>query len=281
MDHPSRAGLEPGRPVRHATSPLGPLAQDGWSLIFGEVRHTRMRPVRHAFRHRAFHLRLPVDRLPDGPTGNTLFGVNRTGLLSFHEADHGHGGRALPFIRGLLADAGVDAQGAVWLHTFPRVLGYAFKPVSFWHCHDTSGALMAVVAEVNNTFGERHCYLLAHADGSALRAGEELRALKVFHVSPFCAVEGGYRFRFLSNGRRSVARIDLDDQQGPLLVTSLSGVHRPLDTKGAVRALLLHPAFTAMVIVRIHWHAFRLWLKRVPFHRKPAPPEGFVTRAPR
>ncbi len=272
-------GHHDARDTARAPGTFGRLVRDGWALVFGEVRHTRLRPTRHAFRYPAFHLRVPVDRLPSEGCGSVLFGVNRPGLLSFHEADHGAGGPALAFIRGLLAEAGVRADGAVWLHTFPRVLGYTFKPVSFWHCHDAEGRLAAVVAEVNNTFGERHCYLLAHPDGTPLRAGEELRAHKVFHVSPFCAVEGAYRFRFLSNGRRSVARIDLDDAHGPLLVTSLSGELHPLHAQAALRALLLHPAFTVMVILRIHWHALKLWLKRVPFHRKPAPPEGFVTRA--
>ncbi len=260
---------------------LARLARGGWELLFGEVRHARLRPAHHAFRYRAFHLRVPVHRLADTGRGNLLFGVNAPGLLSFRETDHGDGGPALAFIRGLLRDAGLRADGEVWLHTFPRMLGYAFKPVSFWFCHDSEGGLVAVVAEVNNTFGERHCYLLANPDGGALRAGAELRAPKVFHVSPFCGVEGRYRFRFLSNGRRSIARIDLDDDTGALLTTSLSGEHRPLDARAVGRALLLHPAFTAMVIARIHWHALSLWLKRVPFHRKPAPPEGFVTRAPR
>jgi hypothetical protein len=87
---------------------------------------------------------------------------NRFGLLSFHDRDHGDGrADALAWIDELLASEGVaDADGEVWLHTYPRVLGYVFKPVSFWYCHRADGTLAAVVAEVNNTFGERHCYLL-------------------------------------------------------------------------------------------------------------------------
>jgi DUF1365 family protein len=158
------------------------------------------------------------------------------------------------------------------------VLGYAFKPVSFWFCHRADGALAAIVVEVNNTFGERHCYLLADPAGAPLKSGAELRAAKVFHVSPFCSVEGGYRFRFVTTDERALARIDHDDAEGPLLLTSLSGRFAPIAGRSLARALLGHPLFTFGVIARIHWHALRLWLRRVPFHRKPEPPRPIVTR---
>jgi hypothetical protein len=259
---------EPGR-----TAPF-----EGWALAFGEVRHARLRPVRHAFRYPAFFLRVPVHRLDGRSRGSWLFGANRPALLAFAEADHGTGGAARDWIRGLLRAGGVEADGEVWLHTFPRVLGYVFKPVSFWYCHDAGGALRAVVAEVNNTFGERHCYLLTAPGGGPLRQGAELRAAKVFHVSPFCGVEGRYRFRFANLPERSIARVDHDDEAGPVLQTSLSGRYRPLDARGCLRALAGYPAFTFGVMLRIHWQALRLWAKRVPFFRKPAPPALPVTR---
>ena len=261
---------------RSAENARSPLAQ--WSLAFGEVRHTRLRPVRHAFRYRSFFARVPAHRLDGEPRGSWLFGVNRRALISFRESDHGDGGAALPWIRRLLTDAGIDADGEIWLHAFVRVFGYAFKPVSFWFCHDRGGTLRAVVAEVNNTFGERHCYLLAEPDGRALRAGVELRAIKVFHVSPFCGVEGSYRFRFMDNPMRAVARIDYDDAHGPILATSMSGRLVPLDTAACARALLAYPGFTFGVMARIHWQALRLWLKRVHWFRKPTPPSVFTTR---
>ena len=96
----------------------------------------------------------------------------------------------------LLASESVDADGEVVLHAFPRMLGYVFNPVSFWVCHDREGRVRAVLCEVCNTFGEQHNYLLAHPDGRPLVSGETLRARKVLHVSPFCEVKGGYRFRF-------------------------------------------------------------------------------------
>jgi hypothetical protein len=239
----------------------------------GAVRHLRLRPVEHAFSYPTFFLMLPMRALRE--RGSPGIARNRFGLISFHDADHGDGrADALAWLDQLLAAEGVrGADGEVWLHTYPRVLGYAFKPVSFWYCHDRAGALVAVLVEVNNTFGERHCYLL---DGA--RWGRELVATKVFHVSPFCRVAGRYRFRFLRSGERLVARIDHDDEAGPLLQTSISGRLETLDRAAALRAFAALPLLGLGVIARIHWQALRLWLRRVPYWRKPAPPELFVTR---
>jgi uncharacterized protein len=132
------------------------------------------------------------------------------------------------------------------------------------------------VAEVNNTFGERHCYLL---DDAALDWGATAMARKVLHVSPFCEVRGTYRFRFARTTDRIVARVELDDDQGRLLVTSVSGRFEPL-TAARIRATLLRmPMLTLGVVARIHWQALRLWLKRVPWFRKP-PYAGTVRITP-
>lgn len=249
-----------------------------WNLAFGEVRHARLRPVGHAFRYRSFFLRVPAHLLDGGSHGRWWFGVNRRALISLNESDHGNGGAVRPWIAGLLRDAGLPCDGEIWLHAFPRVLGYAFKPVSFWFCHDREGALRAVVAEVNNTFGERHCYLLAGERGEPMTAGVELRARKVLHVSPFCSVEGSYRFRFLQARGRALMRVDYDDAQGPLLATSMSGRLVPVGRASCARALAGFPWFTLGVVVRIHWQALRLWAKRVPWHRKPGAPSPAITR---
>ena len=244
-------------------------------IATGVVRHRRLRPAHNAFDYRTYFLLLPMRTLAGAPCA--ALHRNRFGLLSFHDRDHGAGGPdALAWLDALLAREGVcDASGEVWLQTYPRVLGYAFKPVSFWYCHRTDGALAAIVAEVNNTFGERHCYLLA---GPELAYGRELQARKVFHVSPFCEVQGGYRFRFMRTAERVVARIDHDDANGPLLQTSVSGRLAPLTSARVRAAFLGMPLMSLGVIARIHWQALRLWLKRVPFVAKPAPPDAFITR---
>ena len=252
-------------------------------LGFGQVRHTRLKPARNAFAYPTYFLLLPMRSIRQNGAGALAF--NRRAALSFHDVDHGDGraadqGGALAWLDELLQREGIDdATGEVWLHCYPRVLGYTFKPVSFWYCHAANGSLRTVVVEVNNTFGERHCYLLDRpANGQFL--GAELRADKVFHVSPFCNVEGGYRFRFMFNGdmSRTVARIDYDDATGPLLETSVSGRLEPATPASVRKALWRYPAMTLGVIARIHLQAVRLWFKRVKFFGKPVPPDQFVTR---
>ncbi|MDX1376413.1 MAG: DUF1365 domain-containing protein [Burkholderiales bacterium] len=251
----------------------------GAEILLGRVMHRRLRPAANRFAYGVYFLRIPLARLAsiEGP----LLSINRWNLLSFDFRDHGarDGSHPLGWIRALLAREGLAAaDGEVWLHAFPRLLGYVFNPVSFWFCEDGAGRTRAILAEVNNTFGERHAYLLAHADGRPIHAGEALETRKAFHVSPFCTVSGGYRFRFLMQRGRRIARIDYADDDGPLLLTSVSGRGAPLSTRAILRAVLRHPLMTFGVIARIHWQAFRLWAKRVPFHGKPAAPLEEVTR---
>jgi DUF1365 family protein len=244
---------------------------------FGQVRHTRLRPARHAFAYGTFFLMLPMRSL--AVLGSKALAVNRFGAISFHDRDHGDGrdaseGGALAWLDALLQSEGIaDANGEVWLHCYPRIFGFTFKPVSFWYCHDASDRLRAIVVEVNNTFGERHCYLLDKPQW-----GIEQTADKVFHVSPFCSVEGQYRFRFMRTSDRTVARIDHDDALGALIQTSVSGHLVALNTRSQWQALLRYPLMTVMVVLRIHWQAFKLWRKKVTFFSKPTPPQDFVTR---
>ncbi len=243
---------------------------------FGQVRHTRLRPRRNAFAYPTLFLLLPMRSWraqPGGPLPR-----NRPGWIAFHDRDHGDGrDDALGWLEELLAREGIrDAGGEVWLHCMPRVLGYAFKPVSFWYCHRADGSLRAIVAEVHNTFGERHCYLL---DRPAW--GRELQADKAFHVSPFCRVEGEYRFRFLTTAARdrTVVRIDYGDAGGPVLQTSVSGTLQPATAAVLRGAIWRHPVFSLAVIGRIHWQALRLWLRRVRWFPKPEAPGRPVSRS--
>jgi uncharacterized protein len=243
---------------------------------FGTVRHTRLRPVRHAFAYPTYFLMLPMRSLDQQPA--SLLARNRFAPISFYDKDHGDGRlQALQWLDDLLHSEGIDdVKGEVWLHCYPRVLGYTFKPVSFWYCHRADDSLRAIVVEVNNTFGEKHVYLLDHA-----KLGQEIVANKVFHVSPFCNVEGQYRFRFMTTPERSrtVARIDYDDAQGALINTSVSGDLQPLSAQAIRKAILSYGVMTLGVIARIHWQAIKLFFKRVPFFSKPTPPAVLVTRS--
>ena len=255
-------------------------------LCFGGIRHERLRPATNFFSYGAYFFRLPLRTLKnpnDSFAGTRLFSRNRFNLLSFHDRDHGDGDPTRPLLQWIdeqLAAEGIhDADGEIWLQAFPRVLGFVFNPVSFWFCHRSDGALRAILCEVRNTFGEKHCYLLD--TGKPLPFGIELTAKKVFHVSPFCDVVGRYRFRFMqSRGEpeRLVARIEHDDPGGPLLLTSIHGTAFPVTDIRVARAFFCYPLMTFGVVARIHWQALRLWIKRVPFFRKPAPPTKELSR---
>jgi uncharacterized protein len=273
---------------------------NGPLLATGQVRHRRLRPTAHAFNYPAAFLLLPMRQLR--AQACPALARNGRAALSFHDADHGDGGPdALAWLEALLEREGVQHTGGeIWLQAFPRIWGYAFKPVSFWYVHAEGGALRAVVAEVHNTFGQRHAYLMtgdaadvadgAPADDSAdsaarpgLAWGREMQADKSFHVSPFLDVRGQYRFRFLrctrADGEHLLAHVDLHDEQGLLLTTSISGHCQPLTAAHARATLWRMPMFTLGVMARIHWQALRLWLKRVPWFSLPELPADGVTRA--
>ncbi len=251
-------------------------------LCRGRVFHKRFRPVAHQFSYSVFFLRLPLSRIDE--IGNRWLSRDRFNLLSFAMRDHGprDGSSLEAWMRGLLAREGIEsADGEIVLQTFPRLLGYVFNPVSVWYCFDSAGQLRAALAEVSNTFGERHNYLVAHADQRPILAGDWLMSKKVFHVSPFCEVKGHYHFRFEQVAGRAFAEIDYFDAEDAgaarLMVTTLHGAPEALTSQSALRAFLGHPLMTFGVVARIHWQALKLWLKRVPFFTKPMPPSLSTT----
>lgn len=164
----------------------------------------------------------------------------------------------------------------VWLQTMPKMFGYAFNPISFWFCK-RAGQLEAVLAEVNNTFGERHFYWL-HIPGQKIIPDQWLRAEKVFHVSPFYPIDGYYEFRFqLSEQRSRVDIIYCADSGKPRLITWIEGALRPLERQSLPPLLFRYGWMTPIVVFRIHLQALKLWRKKVPFFSKPAPPSKEVT----
>ena len=243
-------------------------------LFIGRVMHHRRRPAVNAFVYPVFYIQVPLRRLDETNCG--IFSVDRRNLLSLHRFDHGprDGSPLLPWIEARLAEQGLVADGEILLQTFPRVLGYVFNPVSFWYCHNRAGELIAVLAEVNNTFGGHQNYLLANPGGAPLRDGQELTASKLFHVSPFNEVVGRYRFRFRQRGEQQLARIDYDDAEGELLLTSISGKGQAWTAANLRNAFLRMPLLTLGVIARIHWQALKLWLKGVPFRGAHPPPSS-------
>ena len=248
------------------------------SLGFGNVMHARMRPRAHRFHYGVFYLRTPLSQLKQA--NSRFFSVDKWNLLSLHRVDHGakDGSDLEPWIRNLLRQENICAEGEIILQAFPRVLGYVFNPVSFWFCHDQQGLLRAVLCEVRNTFGEHHNYLVAHEDGRPIESDCSLQSRKVFHVSPFFDVAGDYRFSFSQQGTTQKVRIDYYGAQGLLLATSVSGQAEKLTSKRLLYAFFRYPLMTFGVVARIHWQALKLWLKGAGYRAKPVPPTVETTR---
>lgn len=247
-------------------------------LYFGSVMHRRLRPREHELAYRMFWMLLDIDEIDDLARRSPLFSRNRFNLLSFHDRDHGDGsGSPLrPQVERMLADNGIAFDGGpIRLFCMPRVLGYGFNPLSVWFCQRRDGTPAAIVYEVHNTFGERHSYVFAHAQGEKPAPhGSEKR----FHVSPFMDINGmRYEFRTVPPADRVAIAIRGFDVDGTLIHASLAGSAARFGTANLLRGLLLYPLLTAKVTAAIHWHALRLWLKGIRVRHKPAPPRETTT----
>ncbi|MEM9755936.1 MAG: DUF1365 domain-containing protein, partial [Pseudomonadota bacterium] len=230
--------------------------------IPGETFHGRRGAVDNAFRYRVDYLAIDPEAEVSGPW---LFSRNRRNLTALWDCDHGGPkgqGRGAPWARQVLAEWGLAdvTQGPLTLLAQPRVLGHVFNPVSFWLAHDERGTLRAVIAEVTNTYGDRHSYLAARQDRGPITADDTLEAQKVFHVSPFQRIAGGYQFRFDIDAARIAIRIDFHDGNGGLAAT-LTGPRRPLTDGAIIAACLRRPLGSRRVLALIHWQALKLWWK--------------------
>jgi hypothetical protein len=242
----------------------------------GTVMHHRLGTPEHRFVYPVTMYLLDLDELERLDGRLRLFGRNRHRPVAFHDRDYlGPGPEPVPVkLRRLTDDAGlVWPGGPVRLLTQCRVFGYVFNPVSFYYLFDRAERVAAVVADVSNTFGERHAYVLrpedAEPDAAAESPGAVWHDKKVFHVSPFFSLDGTYRFRFSTPGDRCTIGIDLAVDGQARIRTGLSLRREPLTDRTLVRSLVRLPFATARVVAAIHWEALKLWRKGAPFHAKP------------
>ncbi|MEY3003438.1 MAG: hypothetical protein RLZZ491_614 [Pseudomonadota bacterium] len=247
--------------------------------IAGSTFHGRRGAVTNAFTYSIDYVLLDAE--DPHPAAPRLFSRNRAGLTSLHDRDHGgppKQGSGARWARAVLAAHGLDAvtAGRLQLLAQPRMLGHVFNPVSFWLAHDGQGDLRAVIAEVSNTFGDRHSYLCAHADQRPIAPTDVLRAQKIFHVSPFQPIAGGYSFRFDIRADRIGIWIDYSTDGEGLLAT-LTGKRAPLTSWAILRSVLRRPLGARRVLALIHWQALKLWWKGAPYRVRPAPPEQEVS----
>lgn len=227
-------------------------------LFTGVVYHKRFLPRTHVLKHRVFFIKFQLDQVTK--LKNFLFSVDCWNLLSFWHRDHAYrsGENLKDWVYQKLIEAGVSKKPtSITLMTFPRVLGYVFNPVSFWFCFDNK-QLIATIAEVNNTFGATETYVVD---------SEEKTYSKKFHVSPFFKVEGYYRFRFdVLEDNKVFVSIDYYKDDVCWLKTYISGQSQDLTVKNIFKVWISHPLMTIAIVFWIHWHALRLYFKKITFY---------------
>ncbi len=251
------------------------------ALYVGAVTHARLRPRRHRLRYRLYSLLIDLDELPALARASRLFAHNGFNLFSIHDRDFGDGsgGPLRQQVEGHLHAAGLPTDGPIRLFAMPRVLGYVFNPISIFFCYREDGALSAILYEVHNTFGERHCYLIPVSADDAATVRQDCD--KEFHVSPFMDMRMKYQFRVKppSDGIR-IGIVGSDDDG--VLITANQVASRVEFSDGALaRVFVTHPLVTLKVIVSIHWEALRLWMKGIRVRTKPPAPRHFVTNIQR
>jgi DUF1365 family protein len=245
--------------------------------IKAHTYHGRKGPVSNAFRYAIDYVLIDLAADLHLPR---LFSRNRFNLMSLFDSDHGGApkdGRGLAWARDVLTARNLPGQERILLLAQPRVLGHVFNPVSFWLCLDAQDKLRVVIAEVSNTFGQRHSYLCYKDDLSPITAKYRLRAQKIFHVSPFQPVEGDYRFQFDITAQRIGISIEYLRAGGGLIAT-LVGPRQPLSNVSILGGFLRRPLGSRRVLALIHWQAVKLWLRKARFRSCPEVPQSDISR---
>lgn len=257
-------------------------ADSGGCLYTATVMHRRRVAPLYRFVYRIFYLLIDIDRIDELDRGLRWFSRNRFNLLSLRDSDYGRGetGGLRRWATAILDDAGIDLQrGRIRLLTLPRVLGHAFNPISLWYCEHADGRLLAVIAEVRNTFGDKHSYLLpapASSDANAAYDWAQHKD-KCLHVSPFFDLVGRYRFELSRPGEALRVVINETRQGRPIFDATLYGQRRELSDRAIVLQVLRMPWMTIKVVVGIHWQALKIWLRGAPFHGRPVPPPNEIS----
>ena len=243
--------------------------------------HRRLFPVSYRFIYRIMNLLVDIDRLDQANRLSFLFSVNRRNLLSFHASDH------LPkdkqhyslreWAQHILHQHNIEqTPSSIRLLCFPRVLGWVFSPISVWYCMNENDEPLAVICEVNNTFGEKHYYLL-HENSSVMTWPVNKNHAKNFHVSPFIGMDADYEFRI--GKPADIATVGIREYQDNklMLVAAVKGKAIRLNTGNLLMQTLRVPLQTLKVLAAIHWHALWIWLSGSPFYTKPPAPESEVS----
>ncbi|MBE9607204.1 DUF1365 family protein [Acetobacteraceae bacterium H6797] len=249
-------------------------------LYAGTVVHQRLKPLRHRLRYRMLMLLLDLDEMEALSRRLRFLSMGRFNLFGFSQRDHldGSGTTLRAQVEAAMARAGLACDGgAIRLLCMPSVLGKVFNPLSIFFCHAADGRLRAVLYEVNNTFGQRHSYLIpAEAtDGRVIRQ----QCAKRFYVSPFMEMEMTYHFRLSLPERRTAIAIDVRRGDESVLTACFAGERQALTDGALLRAFLRFPLMAGQVLAGIHWEALKLWIKGMRIRPRPLPPREAVSIA--
>jgi DUF1365 family protein len=249
-------------------------------LYLGSVTHLRVKPRRHRFRYRLFMALFDLDEMDQLDRGLTLFSHNRANVFSFFDRDHlsGDGEPLRAQVERLLQRAGLPCDGgAIRLLCMPRMFGYAFNPISVYFCHRRDGALMATLYEVNNTFGQRHAYLIGApaSDGWITQ-----QCVKQLHVSPFMDMDLTYTFHIRAPRADIAFNVNAHKAGSLVLATGFLGRRAEFGDRMLSKLIFAFPLLTFKVILAIHFEALRLLLKGVRLRPSPPTPAAAATIIP-
>ena len=243
------------------------------------VYHKRHTPAVHDFSHKVLYLALNLKDIEC--LKSKLFSINRFNIFSLSWKNYGFELFEDPktYVKKTLEKFEINPQSIeeIVFLTMPKILGYAFNPVSFWLCFNKTGDLFSVLVEVNNTFGERHAYVCFQKNLEPIKKNTRISKDKIFHVSPFCEVEGYYEFRFNIESQKIDIDINYYKDDSILISTSIRANKNALIDKYLAKYIIKLPIMLFKVIILIHYHAFRLWIKKVQYFKKPAKPTQDLT----
>ncbi|WP_041279152.1 DUF1365 family protein [Desulfobacula toluolica] len=244
-------------------------------IYTGTIEHRRFTPVDHRLCYPIYMYALDVDELPLIDQWFPFFGVNRFGVSAIHNKDYlSSGNQSIKQKLNQLFDQyRIDESIiSVIMVTSARYFNYVFNPVNFYYCFSKNKALIGIVAEVNNTYGERHHYVLTKKILPSKGCLVRYTTPKVFHVSPFNQIEGNYDFCFSDIGEQLDIRITLVHKEKKIMEAVLKARANPLTRKNHFKTLLKHPFAPHLSIPRIYTHAYKLYFqKKLTFNPKPAP----------
>jgi hypothetical protein len=249
------------------------------ALYAGVVSHQRFAPKPHRLRYALFQMLLDLDEAQTLARRLRLFSANRFNVFSHYDRDHGDGrpGALRAWVEDTLAEAGNPIDGGrILLLCMPRLFGHVFNPLSIYCCHRPDGELAAVLHEVNNTFGERHCYLIEV--GPRAKGVIRQSCAKAFHVSPFLDLDMTYEFELTAPGDVVRSTVRGNDPRGaPIIAASFVGRRRALTDRALLAMLVGFPLQTLKVVGAIHLEALKLWLKGVKLKPRPPAPATRLT----